>query len=93
MAAMQEMEELMDSFLKLRDLNRNVKLDLRIPCKMGLLLAIAVEQSLVWSDPANLIKRIVSEDDRAKLREVAAEILKKSEAEEFYDLVRKMAKR
>ena len=37
----QELEDLMDSFLKLRDLKRSVKLDLRINCKMGLLLAMA----------------------------------------------------
>jgi hypothetical protein len=93
MAAVQELEDLLDSFLKLRDLKRNVKLDLRISCKMGLLMAMAVEQSLTWADPANLVKRIISEEDRAKLQELAQEILEKSEAEEFYDLVRKMAKR
>jgi hypothetical protein len=93
MAMVQELEDLMDSFLKLRDLKRSVKLDLRINCKMGLLLAMAVEQSLVWTDPGNLVKRIISEEDRAKLQELATEILQKSEAEEFYDLVKKMAKR
>jgi hypothetical protein len=93
MAMVQELEELMDSFLKLRDLKRNVKLDLRINCKMGLLLAMAVEQSLAWTDPGNLVKRIISEEDRGKLQELATEILQKSEAEEFYDLVKKMAKR
>lgn len=89
----QELEELMDSFLKLRDLKRNVKLDLRINCKMGLLLAMAVEQSLAWPDPGNLVKRIISEEDRSRLQELATEILQKSEAEEFYELVKKMAKR
>jgi hypothetical protein len=93
MAMVQELEELMDSFLKLRDLKRNVKLDLRINCKMGLLLAMAVEQSLAWADPGNLVKRIISEEDRARLQELATEILQKSEAEEFYELVKKMAKR
>ena len=93
MAIVQELEDLMDSFLKLRDLKRSVKLDLRINCKMGLLLAMAVEQSLAWTDPGNLVKRIISEEDRAKLQELATEILQKSEAEEFYDLVKKMAKR
>jgi|HubBroStandDraft_2_1064218.scaffolds.fasta_scaffold207154_2 hypothetical protein len=93
MAAVQDLEELMDSFLKLRDLKRNVKLDLRITCKMGLLVAMAVEQSLTWADPGNLVKRIVTEEDRGKLQELAVEILQKAEAEEFYDLVKKMAKR
>jgi hypothetical protein len=93
MAMVQELEDLMDSFLKLRDLKRNVKLDLRINCKMGLLLAMAVEQSLAWADPGNLVKRIISEEDRARLQELATEILQKSEAEEFYELVKKMAKR
>jgi len=93
MATVQELEDLMDSFLKLRDLKRNVKLDLRISCKMGLLVAMAVEQSLASSDPSNLVKRIVSDEDRGKLQELATEILQKSEAEEFYDLVKKMAKR
>lgn len=93
MASVQEPEELIDSFLKLRDLNRNVKVDLRISCKMGLFLAMAVEQGLLWADPANLLKRIVSEEDRAKLQELATDILQKSEAEEFYDLVKKLARR
>jgi hypothetical protein len=93
MAAVQDLEELMDSFLKLRDLSRNVKVDLRISCKMGLLLAMAVEQSLLWTDPANLLKRIVSEEDRLKLQELATQILQKAEAEEFYGLVKKIAKR
>lgn len=93
MASVQELEDLMDAFLKLRDLKRNVKLDLRISCKMGLLLAMAVEQSLAWADPGNLVKRIISDEDRARLQELAAEILQKSEAEEFYELVKKMAKR
>ncbi|HET6256670.1 MAG TPA: hypothetical protein VFE32_21525 [Puia sp.] len=93
MASVQELEDLMDAFLKLRDLKRNVKLDLRINCKMGLLLAMAVEQSLAWADPGNLVKRIISEEDRTRLQELAAEILQKSEAEEFYELVKKMAKR
>jgi hypothetical protein len=93
MANVQDLEDLIDSFLKLRDLNRNVKVDLRISCKMGLFLAMAVEQSLAWTDPSNLMKRIVSEEDRARLQELATEILQKSEAEEFYGLVKKIAKR
>ena len=93
MAAAQDLEDLMDSFLKLRDLNRNVKVDLKISCKMGLLLALAVEQSLSWADPANLMNRIISDEDRVKLQELATEILHKAEAEEFYGLVKKIAKR
>lgn len=93
MANVQDPEDLIDSFLKLRDLNRIVKVDLRMSSKMGLLLALAVEQSLLWADPANLMKRIVAEEDRAKLQEVATEILQKAEAEEFYGLVKKIAKR
>ena len=84
---------MIDSFLKLRDLNRNVRVDLRISCKMGLLLAMAVEQSLLWTDPSNLMKRIVSDEDRVKLQELGSEILQKAEAEEFYGLVKKIAKR
>jgi hypothetical protein len=92
MAKVQELEDLIDSFLKLRDLNRNVKVDLRISCKMGLFLAMAVEQGLLWADPANLMNRLVSEEDRSKLQELATEILQKSEAEEFYGLVKKLAR-
>ena len=93
MANVQEHEELIDSFLKLRDLNRSVKVDLRISCKMGLFLAMAVEQSLQSGDPGNLVKRIMSAEDQAKLQELAGEILQKAEAEEFYGLVKKIAKR
>jgi hypothetical protein len=93
MASVQEPEELMDSFLKLRDLSRPVKVDLRITCKMGLFLAMAVEQSLASADPGNLMKRIVSDEDRTKLQDLAGEILQKAEAEDFYGLIKKIAKR
>jgi hypothetical protein len=93
MATVQDGDELIDSFLKLRDLGRNVKVDLRISCKMGLFLAMAVEQGLLWTDATNLMKRIVPEEDRVKLQELATEILQKAEAEEFYFLVKKLAKR
>jgi hypothetical protein len=93
MAVVMEQDEMMDLVLKLPGLNRNVKLDLRFPSKLGLLVAIAVKQSLNWADPANLINRLGSKEDRAKLEEVATEILQKAEAEEFYELVRKMAAR
>jgi len=87
-----ELEELLDPFLKLRDLSRNVKVDLRISCKMGLFLAMAVEQSLLWADPSNLLNRIMSNDERTKLQELATMILQKAEAEEFYGLVKKITK-
>lgn len=93
MASVQEPEELIDSFLKLRDLGRSVKVDLRISCKLGLFLAMAVEQGLQSGDASNLLKRIVSEEDRVKLQDLAGEILQKAEAEEFYGLVKKIAKR
>jgi|GEM_PF-2489725 len=93
MAAVLDLGDLMDSFLKLRDLDRNVKVDLRITRKSGILLGMAVEQSLLWTDPANLMNGIISEDDRAKLKEMATEILQKAEVEEFYGLVKKIAKR
>lgn len=85
--------ELMDAVLKLRDLNRNVKVDLKISSKMGLFLAMAVEQCLQSAEPGNLIKSIASEEDRVKLQELAGEVLEKAEAEEFYRLVKKIARR
>jgi hypothetical protein len=54
---------------------------------------MAVEQSLQSSDPGNLVKRIMSAEDQEKLQELAGEILQKAEAEEFYGLVKKIAKR
>lgn len=92
MAAMREMEDMVDAVLKLRDLGRNVKVDLKISRKMGLLLAMAVEQGLLWTDPENVMVGIVSVEDRVQLQELATEILKKAEAEEFYGLVKKLAK-
>ena len=93
MAGVLEQDGLIDLVLKLPGLGKSVKLDLRLSSKMGLLVAIAVKQSLSWTDPANLINRIGSKEDREKLEEVAAEILQKAEAEEFYELVKKMAGR
>jgi hypothetical protein len=93
MASVQDQEDLFDSFLKLRDLNRNVKVDLRISCKMGLFLAMAVEQSLQSAEPAGLLKRLVSDEDRTKLQELVTEILQKSESEESYGFLKKLAKR
>lgn len=60
---------------------------------MGLFLAMAVEQSLLRGEPANLMKGIASKKGRIKLQELAGEILQKAEAEEFYRLVKRIAKR
>jgi len=93
MAAVLDLGGLTDSLLNLRDLNKIVKVDLRITRKTGIILAMAVEQSLLWTDPANLMNGIISDEDRAKLKELETEILQKAEAEEFYGLVKKIAKR
>ena len=73
-----------DALLSIRALEAPVKLDIKISCRMALLLAMAVEQGVSGSDPGNLFKKIVSEEDQGKLVELSMEILKKGELEEFY---------
>ncbi len=86
------MESLLEMILRMRQLNGNVKLDIRTSCKMGMPLAIAVDQSLSSEEAGNIMK-MVSEEDREKLREVAAMILKMAEAEDVYELLKRMIRK
>lgn len=79
-----------DALLSIKALEAPVKLDMRIPCRMALLLAMAVEQGLSGGDPGNLFKKIVSEEDQARLIELSMEILKRGELEEFYGKLKEL---
>ena len=92
MSSVSERDGLMESILRLRGLNKNVKLDLRVSCKVGLLLAMSVEYCLSSEEAPNVMKKIMSDEDKVKMAELAKEILKLAEAEEFYDLIKKMTK-
>lgn len=90
MTNVKKKDEVIDSILKLKDLGRDVKVDLRISCKIGLFLAMALEQGLHPEGPSDLIKLLMSDDDRRQLDELISVILKKSESEQFYELLKKI---
>ncbi|MDO6431547.1 hypothetical protein Q4E93_13160 [Flavitalea sp. BT771] len=91
MSTVKEVAKMYDAVLSLRALHTNVKLDIRVPCRMVLLLAMAVEQGLSVTDPGNLLKKIISEEDQGKLLELTAEMLKKAEVEDFHQKLKEMA--
>jgi len=91
MSTVKEVAKMYDTVLTLRALHTNVKLDIRVPCRMVLLLAMAVEQGLSATDPNNLLKKIISEEDQGKLLELTAEMLKKAEVEDFHLKLKEMA--
>ena len=84
MSAIKEVVKMYDALLSLEALDELVKLDIRIPCRMALLLAMAVEQGLSGTDTGNPLKKIVSETDQASILELSAEILRKGKLEGFY---------
>jgi hypothetical protein len=84
MSTIKEVAKMYDALLSIKALETPIKLDIRIPSRMALLLAMAIEQGLSGADPGNLFKKIISEEDQGKLVDLSMEILKKGELEEFY---------
>jgi len=77
MSAIKELARVYDALMSIKTLKANVELDLRVPARMTLLLAMAVNQALSGNDPGNSFRKLVSEDDQARLVDLLREILKK----------------
>ena len=90
MSNVKEVAKMYDTLLSIRALEAPVKLDIRIPCRMALLLAMAVEQGVSSADPGNVFKKMVSEEDQGKLVDLSMEILRKGELEEFYKKLKEL---
>jgi hypothetical protein len=90
MSTIEQVGMMYDALLSIKALKDPVKLDIRIPCHLTLVLMLAVEQAISGSDPGNLFRKIVSEDDQTRLFDLAREILKKGELEDFYDKLKGM---
>lgn len=90
MSTLKEVAKMYDALLSLDALDEPVKLDIRIPCRMALLLAMAVEQGMSSADPGNLLRKIVSEEDQARLVDLSIEILKKGKLEGFYKKLKEL---
>lgn len=84
MSNVKEVGRIFNALLRLESLRSQIKLDTRVPGYLTLVLAMAVEYTLSSNDPGNTLRKIVSEEDQAKLLEVVLEILKKAGLEEFY---------
>ena len=91
MSTVKDVGRIFDAALSLRALHAVVKLDVRVPCRMVLLLAMAVEQGMSAAEPGNLLKKVVSEEDQGKLWELIAELLKTAGVEDFYEKLKQMA--
>lgn len=85
MSTVKDVARMYDAFASLKALKTPVKIELKVSGRLVLLLAMAVEQGLSGDDPGNLLRKIVPEEDRAGLLELAMEMLKKGELEEFYE--------
>jgi hypothetical protein len=90
MSNVKELAKMYDALWSIKLLDAPVKLDIRIPCRMVLLLAMAVEQGMSSADPGNVFKKIVSEEDQGKVTALVLEILRKGELEEFYQKLREL---
>jgi hypothetical protein len=84
MVASKEVVKLFDALLSLEALEEPVKLDVRMPCRLVLVLAVAVDLALSAPEGANLLKKVVSAEDLAKMEETVAEMLKRGKLEGFY---------
>jgi len=84
MSNMKDVGRLYDALLSLETLRSPVKLDMKVPGYLTLVLAMAVEWSLSSNDPSNYLRKVISEDDQGKLVEVVADLLRKAGLEEFY---------
>ena len=67
MSTSKEVVRMYDALLSLDVLDKPVKLDLQVPCRLLLELAMAVDQGVAAPDAVNLLKMIVSKEDLAKL--------------------------
>lgn len=80
-----------NALISLETLRSPKKLEIKIPGHLTLVLAMAVEQVLSSNDPANVLRKMVSEDDQKKLVEVVMEMLQKAGLEEFYRKLKEIA--
>ena len=79
-----------EAMLGIRTLNKPFKLGVQVSGKTAIALAMAVEYAVSSPDPANLVRKILSEEDRGKLVALASEILKSGEVEDFYAAVKEI---
>jgi hypothetical protein len=84
MSNVKDVARLLQALLSLETLRSPVKLDMRVPGYLTLVLAMAVELSLSSNDPGNYLRKLISEEDQGKLMEVVADLLRKAGLEEFY---------
>ena len=90
MSTVKELAKVYEALMSIKMLQSNVRLDLRVPARMTLLLAMAVDQALSGNDPGNTFRKLISEEDQGKLVELTMEILKKGELEEFYQKLKEL---
>ena len=69
-----------------------IKLDTKISCRTALLMVMSIEQGSLSPDPANVLKKILSEDDLLDLTNISTEILKKGKLEILYSKLKEMAR-
>lgn len=79
-----------EAMLGIRTLNKPFKLGVQVSGKTAIALAMAVEYAVSSTDQANLVRKILSEEDRGKLVALASEILKSGEVEDFYAAVKEI---
>ena len=84
MANVKDVGLVLQALLSLETVRGPVKLDIKVPGYLTVLLAMAVELSLSSNDQGNYLRKLISEEDHGKLMDVVAELLRKAGLEEFY---------
>jgi hypothetical protein len=92
MSNVKDAAAMFEATLKGKYFNTPVKAAIQIPRKLALALALSVEYAATSSDPANLVRKILSEEDRGKLAEFTLDILRKGDVEDFYATMKETMK-
>jgi hypothetical protein len=90
MSTVKDVAKMYDALLSIKALSEPVKLGMQVSRRTIVFLALGMDQVLSSADPANLFKKIVSEDDQEKVRQFVKEALTKGELEEFYEKLKEL---
>lgn len=90
MSSVKDVAKMYEAVLSIKALSDPVKLGMQVQRRTIVFLALGMEQALSGSDPNNLFRKIVSEEDQEKLRLFVKEALGKGQLEEFYEKLKEL---
>jgi hypothetical protein len=73
-------------------LDGNVRLDLRMSMKDALIFVLALEQAVAPGEGAGTVRRLLKEEDMARIEEIKKQVLAKAKLEQVYSKLREYMK-